>query len=107
MLNTIDFDHSAKGVLFLLLDKLKECPYISELQWRQSPSKRGFHIKFQCSKNCIECRKRYDDQIRIYADLTNRKPRERNILWDKKVYMDSDKKKKTIRYAGKWHNVKI
>ncbi len=107
MINTIDFDHSAKPVLFLLIDKIKECPYLLEIQWRQSPSKRGFHIKFRCSKKCIKCRLLYDDQLRIYADLTNRKPRERNILWDKKVYFDKDTKKKTIKYAGKWHKVKL
>ena len=105
--NTIDLDHSAKAVLFLVMNEIKKCKYCKNIEWRKSPSKRGFHIKFWCERDCCKCRKLYDDKIRIYADLVNRKPRERNILWDKKVYIDYETKKKTIRYAGKWHRVKL
>lgn len=106
-LNTIDIDHSAKAVLFLVLGEIAKCKYVSDIEWRKSPSKRGFHIKFFCSKNCVECRKLYDDQIRINADLTNRKPHNRNILWDIKSYKDTETGKLIIKKAGKWHKYKL
>lgn len=104
-LNTIDIDHSAKAVLFLVIKEIKKCKYISDIKWRYSASQRGFHIKFWCSKNCCKCRKLYDDEMRIKADLTNREERERNILWDKKSYKTNEGKV-IFKKAGRWNPVK-
>ena len=105
LINTIDLDHSAKKVLFLILDEIKKCKFVSDIQWRHSPSKRGFHIKFNCPSNCHKCRSLYDDHIRIRADMKNRKPHERNILWDQKSYKDYETGLVTIKKAGKWNKV--
>ena len=105
-LNSIDLDHSAKAVLFLVIAEVKKCKFVRNIEWRNSPSKRGFHIKFFCPLNCHKCRTLYDDQIRIKADLTNRQPHERNVLWDSKSYKDYETKEITIKKAGKWHKVK-
>lgn len=105
-LNTIDIDHSAEAVLFLVLNEINKCRFVRDIEWRQSPSKRGFHIKFFCDKRCCKCRKLYDDQMRINADITKRKPYERDILWDKKSYNTSDGRV-IIKKAGKWHKFPI
>lgn len=99
--NTIDIDHSAEAVLFLVLNEINKCRFVRNIEWRQSPSKRGFHIKFFCDKRCCKCRKLYDDQMRINLDLKNRKPYERNILWDIKAFGKGEKL--ILKKAGKWH----
>lgn len=104
-LNTIDLDHSAEAVLGLVLIEISKCKHIKNIEWRQSPSKRGFHIKFFCDKDCCICRELYDDQMRISADLTNRKPYERDVLWDKKSYNTTGGKIITKK-AGNWHKYK-
>lgn len=104
-INTVDLDHSAKAVLFLILNEIKKCKFSEKIEWRESPSRRGFHIKFICKKNCCKCRKLYDDQLRINADLTNRKEYERNVLWDVKAYVNS-KGEVIYKKAGKWHKYK-
>ena len=104
-LNTKDLDASNKGVLELVINEIKKCKYVINLCYRQSASKRGWHIKFYCSKDCDKCRKRFDDVLRYKADITNRKEIERNVLWDVKYYKDYETGKTIKRKAGKWVKV--
>jgi len=104
-LNTIDLDASNKGVLELVLKEIKKCKYVKALWYRRSPSKRGWHIKFYCSKDCDKCRQRFDDVLRYKADMTNRTEMERNVLWSVKYYKDYETGKTIKRKAGKWIRV--
>lgn len=104
--NTIDFDHSSLAALKLVLEEIAKCPHVKEIFYRDSPSKRGFHVKFFCEKTCVECRLKYDDQLRIKADLLNRKPHQRNVLWDEKCYRDYKTGNSYIKKAGEWKRFK-
>jgi hypothetical protein len=64
------------------------CKGVSVISYRISANKGGLHILWYCDKkwckHCSKIKKLYDDKTRYKADMKNRKPYERDILWDMK-----------------------
>lgn len=80
---TIDLDR--RRDLVPCLKWLAKCP-ITSLTVTPSPSGRGWHITIFCRRlNCIKCRRRWDDPVRFLADITNRQPHQRNVLFSRKI----------------------
>lgn len=86
--NTLDLDRITKDQLQHILSKICRCPSLAYYILADSWAK-GYHVTLWCLKDCDLCRFHYDDQRRYYADLTNREPHERNILWTRKSYYPS------------------
>ena len=85
---TIDLDKNYKWKLDNAMKSLLASSCIKELKYRKSSSKKGYHIKWFCSKQyCKQCnhiKKTYDDKFRYFADLKYRKPYQRNVLFTEK-----------------------
>jgi len=102
--NTVDLDGLKWSIVRLILKEIKSCKYCQKIEYRKSASKKGWHIKILCSKNCDKCRRLFDDSTRYKADK-NRDFFGDNVLWDKKVYyipLKNGKIKKIIKTAGEW-----
>lgn len=77
-IDKIKLEHIIKKIKYM-------CSNCVEIYYKYSWFK-GFHVIIWCSKVCDDCRFHYDDQKRYFADITNRKPHERDVCWQKKKY---------------------
>lgn len=62
------------------------CHRVRNVMMRKSASRLGFHIRWQCKRSCIKCRKlekRFDDERRQRYDK-RRIPAARRVLWTHK-----------------------
>ena len=88
-LYTIDLD---------IFKEIKKCKKAHDIMFRISANKGGLHIRWYCDKKrcklCSSVKKKYDDSFRLYADLTNRKTYQRNVLF---TYKGKNKSSKWIK----------
>lgn len=93
--STIDYDRD-RGKLLVMADILR-CKGLINLTCERSSSKRGWHFILNCKIACYECRRKYDDPRRYVADMTNRKPYQRDVLFDKKVRFYPDRRIRIVQ----------
>lgn len=89
--STIDLDYEitketgltcTKDKVDNIVTKIKQCKFLLGIE--KTPScKKGYHLRFYCSKPCDKCRMVFDDSIRFNADAT-RKKEFTNIIFDTK-----------------------
>lgn len=101
--STIDLD-THRGELSIIKNILK-CKNFIKIDMENSPSKRGLHIRLFCAKDCLKCRRKYDDAIRYTADMKFRQPHQRNILFGKKIKYYPEKGIKIIQIKKSYEDM--
>lgn len=81
-ITTIDLDKDSGKIK--MINKILKCKNIINVQIERSCSKRGWHFILFCKNDCLDCRRKFDDATRFIADMTNRKPHQRDVLFYKK-----------------------
>ena len=83
--STLDLDHYDKERLYHIIDKIHYmCNNVIDIHHKESWSK-GYHVILHCRVSCDFCRFIYDDPKRYFADLTNRRVYEMDVLWQRKI----------------------
>ena len=83
MYNTLDLDFTDKETLTKIVMKITKCSFSGIV--RMQDTSKGYHLKFNCAKECDLCRVVFDDDHRYMLDMTTRTKSERNIMFDSKT----------------------